>query len=67
MNLTEPTTSQVERLAEKRYVTLILRLRIDRRERLVHGEVVDTEGKSQGRFAGWREMTRTVRNYLMSH
>jgi len=67
LNLTEPTTSQVDILADKRYVTVILRLRIDRRERLVHGEVVDTEGKSQGRFAGWRELTRMVREYLMSH
>ena len=66
MNLIEPTTSQVDRLADKRYVTVILRMRIDQRERLVHGEVVDTEGQLQGRFAGWREMTRTVRNYLMS-
>jgi hypothetical protein len=67
LNVTEPTTSQADRLADKRYVTLILRLRIDPRERLVHGEVVDTEGKSQGRFAGWRELNRMVRNYLMSH
>ncbi len=62
-----PTTPHVDRLAEKRYVTVILRLRIDQRERLVHGVVVDTEGKSQGQFAGWRELTRTVRKYLTSH
>jgi hypothetical protein len=67
LNLTEPTTSHIDRLADKHYVTVIVRLRIDRRERLVHGEVVDTEGNSQGRFAGWRELTHTVRKYLMSH
>lgn len=51
-------------MSDKRYVTVIVRMVIDRRERLVHGEVVDVDGKAQGRFDGWREMIHTVRGYL---
>jgi len=61
-----PTTSHVSHLAEKRNVTVVVRLLIDRREQLVHGEVVDMDGKAQGRFDGWRELIRTMREYLMS-
>jgi hypothetical protein len=46
---------------EKRQVTLILRLVLDARGRLQYGEAVDTEARSQGRFAGWRGLTRTMR------
>jgi hypothetical protein len=49
---------------EKRSVTLILRLVLDGRGRLEYGEAVDTEARSQGRFVGWRGLTRTVRAWL---
>jgi hypothetical protein len=49
---------------EKRQVTLILRLVLDARGRLQYGEAVDTEARSQGRFVGWRGLTRTVRAWL---
>lgn len=57
-------TPQKNHLSDKRYVTVIVRMVIDRRERLVHGEVVDVDGNAQGRFDGWREMIHTVRDYL---
>ena len=53
-----------EGLAEKRYVTVILRLLIDRRGRLIHGEVADLEGKTQSRFSQWRELSWAVRTGL---
>jgi hypothetical protein len=49
---------------EKRQVTLILRLVLDGQGRLQYGEAVDTEARSQGRFVGWRGLTRTVRAWL---
>jgi hypothetical protein len=49
---------------EKRQVTLILRLVLDAQGRLQYGEAVDTEARSQGRFVGWRGLTRTVRAWL---
>lgn len=55
-----------ERLADKRNVTLILRLVLDRDGKLMHGELVDVGGKVQTRFIRWRELTRTVRAWLVS-
>jgi hypothetical protein len=54
-------------LMEKRSVTLILRLVLDANGRLQYGEAVDTEARSQGRFVGWRGLTRTVRAWLARH
>jgi hypothetical protein len=48
-------------LADKRQLTLILRLVVDERGRLVHGHLLDVEARSLGRFLTWRELTRTVR------
>jgi hypothetical protein len=59
-----PPPSSGNRLAEKRYLTVILRLVVDKRGRLVHGEVVDLQARLQGRFAGWRGLTHTVRAWL---
>ena len=57
-------TSHADKLSEKRYATVILRLMIDRRDGLVSGEVVDTDGELCGRFAGWRELIRVVCDYV---
>jgi hypothetical protein len=51
-------------LAEKRYVTVILRLLLDRRGRLINGELVDVESTLEDRFIGWRGLTRAVRGWL---
>jgi hypothetical protein len=51
-------------LVEKRAVTLILRLVLDGQGRLQYGEAVDTEARSQGRFVGWRGLSRTLRAWL---
>ncbi len=65
-----PTTSHVHEnvnnLSEKHYVTVVVRLLLDRRDRLVHGEIVDMDGKAQGQFVKWRGLIRTVRDYLTS-
>jgi hypothetical protein len=53
-----------ERLLDLRPVTLILRLLVDRRGRLVQGEVVDVEARPRGRFVGWRGLVRTARAAL---
>jgi hypothetical protein len=51
----------VDTLGDKRFVTLIVRLVLDRRGGLVHGEVVDVEDRLWGRFDGWRGLVRTLR------
>ena len=56
-----PTESE---LADKRLVTAILRLVLDRHGRLLHGEVVDVQSRSHGRFIGWRGLTQALRTWL---
>jgi hypothetical protein len=59
-----PHLPAAEKLALNRQVTVVLRLLIDRRGQLLHGELVDDDGKPWRRFAGWRELTGTIREWL---
>lgn len=54
------------RLAGRRYVTVIVRLLIDQRGQLVHGEVLDVEGRIQARFVKWGSLARAMRSWLAS-
>jgi hypothetical protein len=49
-----------ERLADKRHVTLILRLVVDSDGALAYGEVLDMESGSSARFASWQDLERTI-------
>ena len=51
-------------LANKRQVILILRLTLDANGQLVHGEVVELEGKLIGRFIEWHKLPEIVRAAL---
>ena len=51
-------------LADKRYVTVFLRLLLGRHGRLEHGELVDLDGVSHGRFTNFRELTSTLRAWI---
>lgn len=63
--LTTPHINATEsHISEKRYVTVVVRMVIDQREQLVHGEIVDVDGIGQGRFVGWRGLIRTMRDFL---
>lgn len=53
-----------DKLANKQYATLLLRLVLDQQGRLLYGELVDVAGGQPARFAGWRGMIRTVRAWL---
>lgn len=59
-----PLDLDPELLGEKRQVTVILRLVLDARGNLVHGEVVDARGNACARFQNWRSVSRTVRGCL---
>jgi hypothetical protein len=50
-----------ERLGDKRNVTVVLRLVLDREGELTEGEVVDVDGRPGDRFDHWEEMTPAVR------
>jgi hypothetical protein len=51
-------------LARKHNATLILRLVLDERGRLVHGELVDVADGLSNRFVTWRGLIGAVRSWL---
>lgn len=59
-----PLPRSIERLTDVRHVTVILRLVLNRRGQLTHGEIVDVEGTTRIHFKGWRELTRALRAWL---
>ena len=61
---TVSTTVGAENLARTTYVTVVLRLVVDGRKGLVHGDLVDLEGAPLRHFVGWRGLMRTVRVWL---
>jgi len=59
-----PNPADENKLVEKRYATLILRLLLDRQGALIHGELVDVGGGLPARFVGWRGLIGAVRTWL---
>ena len=53
-----------DRLGDRRNVTLILRLVLDRLEQLVYGEVVDADGRRVRRFKTWAQLPGAVQDSL---
>jgi hypothetical protein len=56
------TDSTAAPLGDRRLVTVVLRLVVDRQERLVNGEVLDAVGISRGRFVRWDQLVGVVRS-----
>ena len=53
-----------EALGEGSYVTVIVRLLVDRQGYLDHGEVVDTQGTVRGRFKDWTGLLPVMRRLV---
>ena len=51
-------------LADRRYVSVVLRLVLDRHGQMIHGEVVGDATTRPARFSGWRGLTRAVQVWL---
>ena len=51
-------------LANKRHITLILRLAIDKDDQLVYGELVDLGGVSIGRFVEWPKLAQVIQTWM---
>lgn len=62
-----PTPSGDEKLSNRQYVIVILRLLLDEGSQLVHGEVVDEQGQLHGRFRDWRGMGAAVRKWYADY
>lgn len=58
------TTPYGSGLERKRYLTMVLRLLLDQRGTLVHGEVVGLDGRIHQRFVDWPGMVRAVQAAL---
>lgn len=54
------------RLTDFYSTTIILRLVLNERGGLVHGELLNMNAELFGRFIGWREMMRLLRSWLVS-
>jgi hypothetical protein len=55
-----PEGESGEHLAANRHVTLLLRLVADPDGHLVHGEVVDSDGATRGKFASWTNLVELL-------
>ncbi len=59
-----PALDQEDELSGSRQVVLILRLVLDQRSRLHHGELVDAEATVVGRFLTLEGLLEVVRQWL---
>jgi hypothetical protein len=61
-----PTPPDEDKLANKRYATLILRLILDQRGHLLYGELVDATNGFHERFVKWRGLIHKLRGWFTS-
>jgi hypothetical protein len=59
-----PSPRSDDHLSSAHYITVILRLMLDPRGHLQHGEIVGVDDRVQRRFMGWRGLTRTLHDWL---
>jgi hypothetical protein len=59
-----PTRSAENGLTERRYATVVLRLVLDRRSRLLYGEALEAESNVSQRFVAWSALAGAVRACL---
>jgi hypothetical protein len=51
-------------LRTSRQLLVVVRLLLDADWQLQHGELVDVDETSRGRFAGWEDLTPAVRRFV---
>ena len=54
-------------LTDRHYITLIVRLTLDRAGRLIQGELVDTADTLQKRFTGAAGLNQAVATWVSQH
>lgn len=55
-----PSPSSVERLADQRYLTVLLRLVLNAQNELVYGEIINSAGDVCDRFQQWERILALV-------
>ena len=58
---------QSDKLSQKQQVTVILRMLLDEQGMLVHGDLVDVDGQSRGRFSSWDDLVIMLREWSANH
>ena len=61
---TLPQPPAENHLADRRYVSVVLRLVLDAHGQMIHGEVVGDATMRPARFSGWRGLTRALQAWL---
>jgi hypothetical protein len=62
--ITKPQSPAENHLADRRYVSVVLRLVLDQHGQLIHGELVGAANTRPARFSGWRGLTRALKVWL---
>ena len=60
-----PPAPDENHLADRHYYTVVMRMVVDRRGRLLHGELVGNMTMPPDRFVGWRGLIRVMRAWLI--
>jgi len=63
--LTEPPAEN--HLADRRYVSVVVRLVLDHHGQMIHGEIVGDANTGPARFSGWRGLTRALQAWLAQY
>lgn len=59
-------TTEFERLSDVRYVTIIIRVALDKEGELIQGEFAETESARELRFVNWRELSQHIERWIAS-
>jgi hypothetical protein len=58
------SSTRADELVKSRQVIIVMRLLVNVEWQLVHGELVDIEERSRGRFADWQALVPAVQRFL---
>lgn len=67
MSRTLPQPPAENHLADRRYVSVVLRLVLDQHGQMIHGEVVGDTNMRPTRFSGWPGLTCALQAWLTRH
>ena len=62
-----PQSPAENHLADRRYVSVVLRLVLDQHGQMIHGEVVGDVNTRPDRFSGWHGLTPALQAWLTRH
>jgi hypothetical protein len=54
-------------LSEKQQVTIILHMLMDEQGKLVHGDLLNVNGESSGRFSSWEEVIGVLHEWFVNY